>query len=257
MLGVAQGLVFFFQLLQFLLAQRQRFQLLELVAEQLVAGALFVAAAGHPFQLLAGLPPALRGEQYLTGQLAGAGIGIQQAAVGIGLEQRLVFVLAVDVDQQFAERLEVALRTRRAIDVGARATFSGDDPAQDARAVLLQVALAQPGLGFGNLRDVEAGENVRLVGTGAYHAAVGAIAQRQAERVEHDRLAGTGFAGDDAHAAAQFQIQLIDDGVVANGQMDQHGRLPRFARLAIYTVVGESPSSISPRPLEEGFTVPI
>jgi hypothetical protein len=97
--------------------------------------------------------------------------------VGVGLEQGLVFVLAVDVDQQFAQRLEVAKRAGRAIDVAAAAAFGGDHPAQDARAVVVQVALGEPGMRFGNVHQVEGGEDVGLVGAGAHHAAVGAIAQ--------------------------------------------------------------------------------
>jgi hypothetical protein len=86
--------------------------------------------------------------------------------VGVGLEQGLVFVLAVDVDQQFAQRFEIAERAGRAVDVAAAAAFGGDHPAQDAQAVV-QVALGQPGMRLGNVHQVEGGEDVGLVGAGA------------------------------------------------------------------------------------------
>ncbi|MCI0910561.1 hypothetical protein JNB05_31130, partial [Pseudomonas aeruginosa] len=41
--------------------------------------------------------------------------------------------------------------------------------------------------------------------------------------IEHDRLARAGFAGDHAHAGSEFEIQVLDDGVVVNGQVNQHG----------------------------------
>src|SRR5690606_24516036 len=121
-------------------------------------------------------------------------------------------------------------------DVAARATLAGDDAAQDARAVAVQVALGQPGAGLGDVLQVEAGEDVGLVRAGAYHAAVGAVAQGQAEGVEHDRLAGAGLAGDHGHAALQLEVQVFDDGVVVDGQVHQHGERPRVVVLGIYTV---------------------
>ncbi|MCY1358074.1 hypothetical protein D9M69_445910 [compost metagenome] len=199
-------------------------------------GALLVTGAGNAFQFLAGLSPALRGELHLAGEFAGAGEFVQQAAVGVRLEQGLVLMLAVDVDQQLAQGLEVALGAGAAIDVGAGAAFGRDDPAQDAGAVVVQVAFGQPGAGFGDVGEVEAGEYVRLVGAGAHHAAVGAVAEGQAEGVEHDRLAGTGFAGDHGHAAFEFQVQVFDNGVVVDRQVYQHGATPALRWLAIYTV---------------------
>ncbi len=146
-----------------------------------------------------------------------------------------MLVLAVDVDQQLAERLEVALGAGRTVDVAARAPFGGDDAAQDAGAVIVQVALGEPGARIGDVIQVEAGEDVGLVCADAHDAAVGAIAQGEAEGVEHDRFAGTGFPADHAHAALQFEIEVFDDGVVVNGQMNQHGRAPGFVAGYLYS----------------------
>ncbi|MNH02020.1 hypothetical protein D3C79_612480 [compost metagenome] len=235
--GAGQVLVFLLQLLQFVLAQAEVVQFFQLVAEQLVAGALLVARVGQALQLQAGLVPALGCKLYLAGQVDGTGILVKQAAVGVGLEQRLVLMLAVNVNQQLAERLEVAKRAGRAIDVAAAAAFGGDHPAQDARAVVVQVAFGQPGMRLGDVHQVEGGEDVCLVGAGAHHAAVGPVAQGQAEGVEHDRFAGTGLAGDDGHAAGNFEVEVLDDGVVVNGQVHQHGAAPEGSGLVIYTVL--------------------
>ncbi len=142
--------------------------------------------------------------------------------MGVGLEQGLVFVLAVNVDQQFTECLEVAKGAGRAIDIATRASFGGDDPAQDAGAFVVQVAFDEPVARFRDVLQVEGGQDVGLVRPGAHHAAVGTITQGQAESIEHDRLAGTGFAGDDAHPAIQFQIEVLDDCVIVYGQVHQH-----------------------------------
>ena len=136
---------------------------------------LFIARVGQVFQLLAGLAPALCGKLHLTGEVGGACVFVEQAAVGVGLEQRLVFMLAVDVDQQLAQSLEVALGAWRAIDVAARATFGGDDAAQDARAITLKVALGQPGTRFGDVLQVEGGQNVGFFSAVANHPVVCAV----------------------------------------------------------------------------------
>ena len=156
--------------------------------------------------------------------------------MGIGFQQGLVFVLAVDIDQQFAESLEIAERAGRAIDIATRTAFGGNDPTQDARAVVFQVALGQPGMGLGNVDQIEGRQNVGLVGARANHAAVGAIAEGQAQGVEHDRLAGAGFPCDHAHPAIEFEIEMFNDGVVVYGQVHQHKGRSQALGLVIYTV---------------------
>ncbi|MCY1459805.1 hypothetical protein D9M71_773090 [compost metagenome] len=100
--------MFLFQLLQLVVAEAKVFKLFKLVAEQLMASALLVAGVGQSLKLLVSLAPALGGQVHLAGKVRGAGVFVEQAAMGVGLEQRLMFVLAVDVDQQLTEGLEVA-----------------------------------------------------------------------------------------------------------------------------------------------------
>ena len=107
--SVGQGFVVLLQLRQLIVAEGQIVKFLKLVTEQLMTRALFVAGIGQALQLLTGLAPALGGQLHLARQLLAAGIFIQQAAVGVRFKQGLVFVLVVDVDQQFAKGLEVAL----------------------------------------------------------------------------------------------------------------------------------------------------
>ena len=58
----------------------------------------------------------------------------------------------------------------------------------------------------------------------ADHRGVGAFAGQEAERIHQQRLAGAGLAGNDGHAAAEFEFGGGDDGEVADGQALQHGR---------------------------------
>lgn len=109
MLRVGEVLVLLLQLLQLALAKRKVFQLFELVAEQLVAGALLVAAVAQSLQCLAGLPPALCSKLYLARQFLAAAELIEQASMGVRLQQRLMLVLAVNIDEKLAQRLEITL----------------------------------------------------------------------------------------------------------------------------------------------------
>ncbi|MNY25929.1 hypothetical protein D3C86_1597430 [compost metagenome] len=76
-LGVGQVLVFLLKLLQLVVAKAKVFQFFELIAEQLMAGALLIAGVGESLQFQAGLAPALGGEVNLAGQIGRAGIFIE------------------------------------------------------------------------------------------------------------------------------------------------------------------------------------
>lgn len=85
--GIGQVLVFEFQLLEFVFAQGEVLQFLQLIAEKLVASPLFIPGIGQALQLLAGLAPVLGSQRYLAGQVGGAGVLVEQAAVGVGFQQ--------------------------------------------------------------------------------------------------------------------------------------------------------------------------
>lgn len=72
--------------------------------------ALLVTRVGEALELLPRLSPALCGEMDLTGQIGRTCVFVEQAPMRIGLEQRLVFMLAMNINEQFAQRLQVALR---------------------------------------------------------------------------------------------------------------------------------------------------
>jgi hypothetical protein len=58
--------VFLFELFQLGFAKAQAFEFFELIAEQLMARALFVAGVGESLQFQAGLAPALGGQENLA-----------------------------------------------------------------------------------------------------------------------------------------------------------------------------------------------
>ena len=74
--------MFLFELFQLGFAKAQAFEFFELIAEQLMARALFVAGVGESLQFQAGLAPALGGQENLAGEVCGTGVFIEQARVG-------------------------------------------------------------------------------------------------------------------------------------------------------------------------------
>jgi hypothetical protein len=60
----------------------------------------------------------------------------------------------------------------------------------------------------------------------AHEGAVAAAAQRQRERVEENRLAGAGLAGEHAQAVLEGDLEPVDQDDVADRELDEHaGRL--------------------------------
>ena len=65
-----------------------------------------------------------------------------------------------------------------------------------------------------------------LLGAGAQQAGVGTVAERKAEGIQKDRLAGAGFPGEYPEAAVKGQVELLDNDDVADRQADQHSPIP-------------------------------
>ncbi len=64
----------------------------------------------------------------------------------------------------------------------------------------------------------------RLLGALAHEPALGTDAERQAERIQQDRLAGAGFAREHAEPWMETEFQPVDQHDVADGEALQHRR---------------------------------
>jgi hypothetical protein len=86
----------------------------------------------------------------------------------------------------------------------------------------------------GRRREREVGADVGLGRAFAHHAGVAAPAQRQLQRIDQDRLAGAGLAGEDREAG-ELEFDRVDDDEVADGQCAQHEEtgLPEMGFLVI------------------------
>ena len=169
--------------------------------------------------------PGARGQRVVAAE------GVEQSAVGGGVQQSTVVVLAMDFDQRLAQLPQQPDADRLIVGERPAAAVGGDDAAQDQRGVRLQAVFVQQGDGRVVVAHIEGGDDHALVGGRPHQRAVGPGAQRQAERVQQDRLARTGLAGQHVEAGLQRQRQPVDQDDIADGQADQHGpRRPLMAQ---------------------------
>ena len=101
-------------------------------------------------------------------------------------------------------------------------TQARERPSAGTARATIDLALA-----FGRL-DHEARLDQRLGGPGPDDGRVGPAPQHELERLDHQRLARAGLAGQHRHAGAERQRQVLDDAEVAHPELGQHvttGRL--------------------------------
>ncbi len=137
--------------------------------------------------------------------------------------QRLVGVLAVQVHQPLAERGELRERHRLAVDESARAALRIEHATHQHLALVAgQRVLREPGAYAGCVGHVERGGQLRPLGARTNLANLETVAEQQPERVEQDRLACAGLAGQHGESGIELDIERVDEHEVADRQQAQH-----------------------------------
>src|ERR1700741_333178 len=144
---------------------------------------------------------------------------IQQRALGRGTKQRLVLVLAMDVDEVLARGLELRERRGVAVDEAARAAAAVDAASQDhAAGIAGETALLEP-IDQGRLGiDFEFGRQLGALGAFAHQGGIAAAADQELDRVDQDRLAGAGFPREHGESRPEFQGNFLEDDEVGYSQ---------------------------------------
>ena len=158
------------------------------------------------------------------GGLLGVGEAVEQLQLADRLQQPLVLVLAVDLDQRVAEPFEEADGHRRVVHERAVAAGAGQLAPDDDLAVVVG---DEPGVVENGARAVGASEREerldrRRLGVGADHVGLRATAAHEHDRVDQDRLAGPGLAGEDVEAGGEGDGDGLDDGEVSEAQLAEH-----------------------------------
>jgi hypothetical protein len=151
-------------------------------------------------------------------------VRIDQLALRRAPHQRLKFVLTVDVHQQLAELAQSLQRHHLAIDERARTAIAPGDPAQDAFTVALDLVRRQPGKGGFVAANIESRAHLGALAAVTHDIRRGAATARQRQGIDDDGLARTGFAGERNESRAELELELVDDGEVADSQESQQAR---------------------------------
>ena len=153
-------------------------------------------------------------------------IGIEQAAMGAGIDQRPVVVLAVNLDQRGAQLLHHLNADRLVVDEGARPPIRKLDAAENEFVLGGDiVGLEQRARRMAAL-DLENGDHLPLFQALAYQGLVAAGAERQRESVEQDRLAGAGLASEHGEPAGKINVEPVDQDDIADRKSGKHGTGP-------------------------------
>ena len=152
-----------------------------------------------------------------------AAVLVDQGALRVAPDERLEFLLAMDVDQPLAEFAHGLRRQRLAIDVLARAPVAADHAPQDELAVVGgDRLLFQPAADRRIRADLEGRRDLGALRAMAQRVGARAPAEREHHGVHDDGLAGAGLAGQGGQAAGQLELDGVDDREVADLQVRKH-----------------------------------
>ena len=199
-----------------------RVEFVELVAQPVAAFA-GIAACEQGGVFARQFAPARSVPAHLGDRPLVAGVGIEQVALRRPRQQRLLFVLAVDFEQQCGQFRDLRQRRRAAVDPGARTAVGAQRAPQLAFVAVVEFLRAQPVERGRGIVERELRGQLRAFGAVADHAAVGALAAEEAERIHQQGLAGAGFAGNHGQARTELQFDRGGDGEVAQGEAGEHG----------------------------------
>ncbi len=152
------------------------------------------------------------------------GEGVEQPAMGRGIDQRALVVLAVDLDQRRAHRFQGLHADRLVVDEGPGAAVRKLHPAQDHFTGVVEAVIGQDCRRRMALGHIEHGGNLALLHTVTDEARVAAAAERQREGIEQDGFARAGFTGQHREATGKLDIEPFDQDDVTDRQTRQHAR---------------------------------
>ena len=156
------------------------------------------------------------------------GVGVEQVEVMTHIGQRVVLMLTADLEQLAADLGQRSERGEVRLDGHAAATRSPKLTLEHQALVLeLEPELGQPRREL--LADPATHGELRLDARGlvtfADQLGPTSTAAQQRERVDDDRLAGPGLAGQHVHARFEFEGHVVEECEAADAQVVEHDGL--------------------------------
>ena len=142
------------------------------------------------------------------------------------IAERLVLVLPGQLDEHAGHIAERRRGGQHAIDVDAPAPRLPDHAAHDQPLVdRIDAGARQPldeRVGGRPVRRLEDRLDARLLGAGAHHVGRRAPAAQERHRLDEQRLAGAGLAGEHVEAGAELDLDVVEQREVGDAQVRQH-----------------------------------
>ena len=133
-------------------------------------------------------------------------------------------MLTVDVDENAAGLPQQQHRNGLAVDVCPGAAVRRQNPAHHELVAALDRLLLQPAQqSRRRLAQIEGRGDLGPLGPVADHFRSAAAAGQQLQRIDQDRFAGAGLAGEHRESRVELELDGLDDGEVADLQSDEHG----------------------------------
>jgi hypothetical protein len=129
----------------------------------------------------------------------------------------LVRVLAVKVDQKLADRLELGQRRRTTVDLCPASPLGVEHAAQEEWSVVREIVLDQPCSRCGRVVQIELCRDFRAIRAEPELSSLEAIAEQERKRIQQQRFACTGFAGQYGEAVIELDVERGDDSEVSDG----------------------------------------
>jgi hypothetical protein len=162
--------------------------------------------------------PGVPGGADAGGRLLRTGESVEHLALGLRTQQRVVRMLAMDIEQEFGGILQLRQWCGAAVDEGARTAAGIDHAAQDQRVVVrCEAGIVEPGFQLRQIVDGEFGRNFGARRAAAHHAALGTVTQRQRQRIDQDGFSCAGLAGKHGETRREIEFDRFDQQVIADG----------------------------------------
>ncbi len=213
-----QTTMFFLQVLPALQREIEPAEFLLHPGQAFTFGVLFAGMALGGLASGGRFTPGAISARSIGGKFGAAAEGIQQTALFGSLEQRVMRMLAMNIDQELAQLFQLLGSRRAAVDEGARAASGFNHAAHQQHIVVAgQIIFPQPvGQAAIGWRG-EFGRHLGARGAFAYHAGIGTLAKNQRDGIEQDGLAGAGLASEHGKTGREIQRKLFDQNEIANG----------------------------------------
>ena len=224
--NILQNAFFVFEFAVFAGLQIESFDFLALEGPEVGEAELFLLSPRDFVEFAVTVFPGAKdnGDGVLGG-LRGGEI-VENAALGSGVIELLLLVLAVDVAEPGRDLFEQGGGDGAAGGEGAGFAV-GEDFAFDEEFVFFEgdAGFFEQGANGGGFGEVENAADAGAVRAGADEIGRGSAAEEEAKGIDDDRLAAARFAGKEVETVVEAQTEALNDGEIFDVEFDQHERI--------------------------------